>query len=107
MEYGTGGSLVHEGDATTVDLHGLQQALKMTPSGSSPLSGALDQIVPMVEPVARELKAKGQKVAVIVATDGVPDSEPEFLESFSRLQSLPVWMVVRLCTRDPSVVQYR
>jgi hypothetical protein len=52
---------------------------------------------------------------VVLATDGVPTNEwgqtgplvdSDFERALQRLQELPVWLVVRLCTNDDAVVQY-
>jgi hypothetical protein len=36
----------------------------------------------------------------------VPDNELEFQAAFARLVALPVWVIVRLCTREPAVLEY-
>ena len=41
-----------------------------------------------------------------IATDGRPNDEQTFLAAMQRLQRLPVWVVVRLCTNDDSVTDY-
>ena len=46
------------------------------------------------------------QAVVTIATDGVPDDTEAFIAAFQRLQALPVWVVVRLCSRDPVVVKY-
>merc|ERR1711988_76294 len=60
----------------------------------------------MVEPHAAGLRARGEQVAVIIATDGLPNHKGTFLRAMQALQCLPVWVVVRLCTDDDGVVDY-
>merc|ERR1719152_650237 len=60
----------------------------------------------MVEPVQHELRARGEQVTVIIATDGLPNDSRSFLRAMQQLQALPCWVVVRLCTDDDSIVEY-
>jgi hypothetical protein len=62
-----------------------------------------------------QLQATGQKVAIILATDGLPSdsfgacnsrTREEFETNLLSLAGLPVWLVVRLCTDEDSVVEY-
>jgi len=64
-------------------------------------------IVSMLQGAPTEaLRARGERVVVIVATDGLPNDRASFLQAMKLLQTLPVWVVVRLCTDDDSVVGY-
>ena len=63
--------------------------------------------------VKQQLEDSGQKAVVIIASDGLPtDSHGNtskyindtFIDSLRRLQDLPVWLVVRLCTDETDVV---
>lgn len=55
--------------------------------------------------MAPALLMKNQRVCVVIATDGTP-TDDGFKEALRRLQALPVWVVVRLCTDEGSVIDY-
>ena len=61
------------------------------------------------------LRADGSKVAIILATDGLPTdgqgrsdvtTKREFTEALRSLEGLPVWIVIRLCTDEDAVVDF-
>jgi len=93
----------------------LQTMRQASPSGSTPLSQHLIEIRQNIESILPQLEGTGQKVAVILATDGLPtdrygrcDSNvrSEFEDNLRLLAGLPIWLVVRLCTDEESVVNY-
>ena len=65
--------------------------------------------------MAPDLRAKGQRVSISIFTDGLP-SDPsgkggpqqnnEFVDALRTLEGLPVWLVIRLCTDEESVVDF-
>jgi hypothetical protein len=85
------------------------------PDGVTPLTEHIvamhDRIIAMQD----NLVANGQRVAVVIATDGIPsdkygDSPDEvrgaFCEALKKLQTLPVWIVLRLCTTEKDVLKF-
>jgi hypothetical protein len=69
------------------------------------------QAVAAMEP---QLRREGKKITIILATDGLPSSDhdenhvqiPEFVQALQSLQSLPVWVVVRLCADDEKIIDF-
>ena len=85
------------------------------PSGATPLARRIDQIRDFLMPMAPQLQRDGKRVAIILATDGLPSDEngnegefifKQFVEALRRLESLPVWVIVRLCTDDEKVFDF-
>lgn len=77
------------------------------PNGVTPLTGHLEVILGRVQQMESQLRSNGQKAVVVIATDGLPTDEngdnnssasAAFVEVVKRLQRLPVWLIVRLCT---------
>lgn len=91
----------------SADVETLRRAMReQSPGGTTPLTEKVMEVVSMIEPAVPSLTARGEKVAVILATDGLPNDKRSFLNAMKYLQTLPVWVVVRLCTDDDAVVQY-
>lgn len=87
------------------DCAAIQMAMKQSPGGTTPLTEAVMRVVAMIEPHSRELRAS-ETIAVIIATDGLPDDPASFQAAMQQLQRLPVWLVVRLCTDDDNIVEF-
>lgn len=88
---------------------------KASPSGCTPLTSHILEIHNEITKMVPDLRRRGQKVAIIIATDGLPTDErgfggygrnQEFVEALRMLEGLPVWVVVRLCTNDESIVNF-
>ena len=85
------------------------------PSGCTPLTDHIHAIHQEVSSMAAELRAKGQRISITIATDGLP-SDPyghggphhnrAFVDALRRLEGLPVWLVIRLCTDEDEIVQF-
>jgi len=85
------------------------------PGGVTPLTDHISEIYMVVDSLRPQLEAEGKKVAIILATDGLPtDSQGHhteydkklFVDSLRRLEGLPVWLVIRLCTDEEDVVDF-
>jgi len=100
-----GEGLVGRAGAPT-DLRTLKEAMDTSPTGSTPLTQAVQLLIQLIHPAADKLRAHGQQAVVILATDGLPNDPSTFLHALQQLQMLPVWLVVRLCTNEDAVVDY-
>jgi hypothetical protein len=85
------------------------------PAGVTPLTSHLNAIGERIAAIESTLRSQGQKAVVVIATDGLPSDDrgkandvikDQFVDALRRLQRLPVWVVVRLCTDDDSVVDF-
>mmetsp|Transcript_46219 Transcript_46219/g.56002 ORF Transcript_46219/g.56002 Transcript_46219/m.56002 type:complete len:415 (-) Transcript_46219:254-1498(-) len=88
---------------------------KTRPNGCTPLTQHVRDIYRSVKQMSPSLTAQGQRVAIIIATDGLPTDEQgygghgvsqDFVESLRLLEGLPVWVVIRLCTDEDKVVNF-
>jgi len=91
---------------TPVDMSRMKTVMQESPRGTTPLTEAVERIITTIEPSADKLRAHGQQVAVVLATDGLPNNPQSFLAALQRLQHLPVWVIVRLCTDQDEVCDY-
>ena len=85
------------------------------PHGVTPLIQHIEEIRQSLTEIAPNLRADGCRVAIILATDGLPtDSngyggdaiQRQFVEALRALEGLPVWVVIRLCTDEEQVVAF-
>jgi len=85
------------------------------PTGATPLTQHILQIQRIIAPMAQELKRTGKLATVILITDGLPSDAygnegtiitQKFIQALKTLENLPVWLVIRLCTDDDSVVDF-
>ena len=105
-----GGEFLQEDVAVAI-----QTMSHASPSGCTPLSQHIVEIRENIMAMLPQLQNTGQKVAIILATDGLPSDSYGMTNSATRLEfetnlrslaGLPVWVVVRLCTDEDSVVEY-
>ncbi|CAJ1939512.1 unnamed protein product [Cylindrotheca closterium] len=85
------------------------------PNGCTPLTSHILDIHNEISQMAPALRGSGQKVAITIATDGLPSDtfgysgnsqNIEFVNALRMLEGLPVWVVIRLCTDDEDVVNF-
>lgn len=88
---------------------------KARPIGATPLITHINEIREEVERMAPSLRADGRRVAIILATDGLPTNPPgtrpgnerlNFTAAMKSLEGLPIWIVIRLCTDSEHIVNY-
>jgi len=85
------------------------------PAGCTPLTQHILDIYSEVSALAPQLRQSGKRIAIIIATDGLPTDangyggqiqQREFVNSLRKLENLPVWVVIRLCTDEESIVSF-
>eukprot|EP00592_Proboscia_alata_P022195 CAMPEP_0194424404 /NCGR_PEP_ID=MMETSP0176-20130528/23679_1 /TAXON_ID=216777 /ORGANISM="Proboscia alata, Strain PI-D3" /LENGTH=395 /DNA_ID=CAMNT_0039234151 /DNA_START=60 /DNA_END=1247 /DNA_ORIENTATION=- len=89
---------------------------RVSPGGLTPLTKHIHHIRGnIISPMKHQLESTGQKIAIIIATDGLPTdssgtcsnySKDEFVTALKSLEGLPVWIVIRLCTDEDDVVEF-
>jgi len=93
------------GGQVRAEVEQVEKLITTGPTGRTPLCEQIRQVVARIQPQAAALRASGQKVAIVIASDGAA-TDGNIEEAMRPLQSMPVWVVVRLCTDDEKVVQY-
>jgi hypothetical protein len=85
------------------------------PDGVTLLSDHIHEICNHIEEDKHLLLERGQKAVVVIATDAIPsdqygdtseEAKEKFFIALKKLQLLPVWIVIRLCTNDRKAMQY-
>lgn len=79
--------------------------LDESPSGSTPLCRHIHAVTAQIRAQADQLRAMNQKACIVIATDG-ESSDGDLATAMKPLESLPVWVVVRLCTDNDKIVNY-
>jgi len=89
----------------------------VTHKGATPLTDRIRKIRERILPEGRDVARRGQKVVLVIATDGLPtgprgggSSDAEmvaFGQELRRMSSeLPIHQVVRLCTNESAIVDF-
>lgn len=83
----------------------LLDVFESSPGGGTPLCRHLNEIYRSVVQMKSHLQATGQKVSIIIATDG-ESSDGDIANALRPFHSLPVHVVIRLCTNDSRITDY-
>lgn len=83
----------------------LNIAFDDAPRGGTPLCKHIIEVVNQILPIAGTLRQNSQRVVVVIATDG-ESSDGDITACLRPLERLPVYLVIRLCTDDPKIVDY-
>lgn len=81
------------------------EILDESPGGETPLCKHIRVVVDKIRAVEQQLRANNQRACVIIASDG-ESTDGDIQQAMRPLKSLPVWVVVRLCTDEDRVVNY-
>jgi hypothetical protein len=82
------------------------------PTGFTPLTERLNQVQQKIRKKADDCYAQGKRVALVIATDGLPtdsagnetnQAREDFVMALKEIEDLPVWLVIRLCTDEIKV----
>lgn len=99
------------GNAQAHDVHdaasytSLQAVLKDGPRGGTPLCKHISEVIQNIRQMEQQLRSNRQLACVVIATDG-ESSDGDVAQAMAPLKSLPVWVVIRLCTDNDQVVNY-
>ena len=83
----------------------LNALFDQSPGGGTPLCRHIREVTAEVRELEPSLRASGQKVVIIIMTDGEA-SDGDLAKAMKPLETLPVWVVIRLCTDEGNVVSY-
>ena len=100
LQVGVGGVQAAEAEVRSV-----ASMIQQGPTGRTPLCAQIQAVVMRIRQQEQALRQSGQKVLVVIASDGAA-TDGDVERALRPLRSLPVWLVVRLCTDDDSVVDY-
>ena len=91
--------------ADAAALQALEQVVRSSPTGMTPLCAALASVVSEIRNHAPALRAASQHVTLIVASDGAA-SDGNVSAALRPLVGMPCNVVIRLCTNDTRVAEY-
>lgn len=97
--------IVGLGDDNHEGLEFAKEVLDEDPAGQTPLCQHVNNVVGAIEAMAPELRRLNKKAAVIIATDG-ESTDGKVSKALEPLRKLPAFVVIRLCTDSPKIVDY-
>jgi len=83
----------------------LLSLLDQSPNGGTPLCRHINEVVQKICILEPQLRANRQRAVLVIATDG-ESSDGDVAQAMKPLRSLPVWVVIRLCTGEERIVNY-
>ena len=94
----------------------LQRVMTQTrPYGPTLLTKQLVVLRDYITSIAPHLRSNNQTVSIILATQGLPTDEHntspphvlhDFIQALRSFETLPVWLVIRLCTDDEKAFEF-
>ena len=91
--------------ASKADLPALLDAAAAHPYDGDPICARVRSVAEAIGAREAELRASGQRVAVVIVTDGLP-SDGNLAKELEHFGKLPATVVVRLCCDDRAVVRF-
>jgi len=79
------------------------QSMGNMTGGGTPLCRTLNKIIDQIRPMEQELYSNGQKVSIMIATDG-ESSDGDVTIPLSILKNMPVHITLRLCTNEKRII---
>lgn len=76
-----------------------------SPGGQTPLCAQIKEVIEKIREIEPKLRENGQRACVVIASDGQA-TDGDIAETMKVLKDLPVWVVIRLCTDEDTVVNY-
>lgn len=83
----------------------VKQLCATQPTGSTPLCERVREAIQRIAEVAPQLRAAGQRACLVICSDGAA-TDGDIAAAMRPLRSLPVWVVIRLCTDEDKVLEY-
>lgn len=93
------------GDGNRKDIDELYEMFDAGPKGQTPICEHIRAVVADIKSMEKRLRDAKKQVAVIISTDGEA-TDGDISEAMKPLQDLPVWVVIKLCTDEDSIVEY-
>jgi len=92
---------------STSDEHFLRvlQIFETSPCGGTPICYHMQAVAIAVKGFESQLLANGQRAVVMICTDGEA-SDGDIADALRPLKSLPVLIILKLCTDDDRIVEY-
>lgn len=97
--------IIGQRDDNGANLRAFDEILSRPCGGGTPLCRHLNEIADKIHAAEGMLRASAQKAAVIVFTDG-ESSDGDVATAMRRLQTLPCFVIIRLCTDEDRIEEY-